>query len=127
MRNSVVLFSLLLMAIPLAGCSPAIDAELKLIDASRHGITLVKAGVSDRQASLAAMQAAARSRLDAAFDADVKAQPQPINPDWIVDARRAYAAAIDAQTQQQLRTERRPRSIRPTWMRSTRLFRNSIF
>ncbi|MGN6504215.1 MAG: hypothetical protein ACTHM6_01510, partial [Tepidisphaeraceae bacterium] len=28
------------------------------------------------------------------------------NPDWIVDARRAYAAAIDAQTQQQLRTQK---------------------
>ncbi|HEY0007729.1 MAG TPA: hypothetical protein VGB55_03310 [Tepidisphaeraceae bacterium] len=83
------------MILVLPGCAPTIDAELGLITQSRRGVALVKQSLDDRQASATIAQKSQRRRLEEAFDADVMAQ-QSLSADWIIAARQAYAATLDA-------------------------------
>ena len=79
----------------LTGCAPAIEAELGLIAQSRRGVALVDRSMVERDAAAADHLAAQRKRLEAAFDEDVMAQ-ESLTADWVISARQAYAAMIDA-------------------------------
>lgn len=85
----------LLLLLSLAGCSTYAGAQLALIDQARAGLALIEQSHHERTALIDAYHAQQRSRLDAAFDADARAQAAP-DAAWIIDARRAYAMAIDA-------------------------------
>lgn len=93
--------TLLTLVISLAplGCTPVLDAQSDLIVQARRGIALT-AQVQDRHAQVAEQLAQLRrARLDEAFDADVRDQPM-LHADWVIEARQAYAAALDAYAKQ---------------------------
>jgi len=85
---------LLLTLAPLGGCSAYIDAQIALTEQARKGVALV----ADAQAGCAARAEQVldlrRRQLDEAFDADVRHHPSP-DTAWIIEHRRAYAAAVD--------------------------------
>ena len=96
--------AMLFLAMLTTGCSPLIDARLRLIDVSRGGLAKVGQSIIERQQSIAALQTAERRRLDAAFDADVRRQ-WPLTDAWVIEARTAYAAAIDQFAARERRSE----------------------
>ena len=98
--NRLFLFLFLFLCVALTGCTPVIDAQLRLIDVSRRGLAGVKQSLEERQALIVSLEAAQRSRLDAAFDEDVNDQPS-LSADWVIESRTAYAAAIDQFAKQQ--------------------------
>ena len=88
------------IVLTLTGCSPVIDAQLRLIDVSRQGVAKVRSSIDDRQAARAAAETNLRRQLDAAFDRDVDDQTN-LTRAWVIEARSAYAAALDAMVRQQ--------------------------
>ncbi|HEX8342775.1 MAG TPA: hypothetical protein VF624_17865 [Tepidisphaeraceae bacterium] len=88
-----LLYLLLFMAV--AGCA-VYDAQLGLIGQSHEGVRLVRESLVGRARVDVARNAADRKRLDEAFDDDLAARTGPIPAEWVLDARRAYAAAVDA-------------------------------
>lgn len=86
--------------IAITGCSPVIDAQLRLIDVSRQGVAKVRSSIDDRQAARAAAETNLRRQLDAAFDRDVDDQTD-LTRAWVIEARTAYAAALDLMVRQQ--------------------------
>lgn len=90
---------------PAAGCQSQ-SASLELITVARRGLAMAQeaeAALHARQVKQLEVQAAS---LDAAFDADVKllaagqvrdAQGKPLSltPEWVISARKGYAAARD--------------------------------
>ena len=87
-------FALICLLIP--GCQQFTQTQLDLVTQARRGIASV-AIRHDESADVAHLR---RQQLDGAFDADVRAQ-QALSADWIIEARKAYAAAIDAYAKQQ--------------------------
>ncbi|HEX8325225.1 MAG TPA: hypothetical protein VF595_15085 [Tepidisphaeraceae bacterium] len=96
---------LLLLCLLITGCSPVIDAQLRLLDAARKGLAEVGQSLDDRQRAMAALEAAERRRLDAAFDTDVKTQ-SALTDAWVIEARTAYAALLDAFARRRQQSER---------------------
>lgn len=91
---------LILLVFALTGCAPVIDAQLRLIDVSRQGVAKVRSSIDDRQAARATAETAMRRQLDAAFDRDVDDQTD-LTRAWVIEARTAYAAALDLLVRQQ--------------------------
>jgi len=83
-----------LVLVTTGGCAYT-QAEADLAAQARRGLGLLREAQAG-QADLAKRHAAAqRKRLDEAFDADVR-DGRPLSPDWVVEARRGYAAGVDA-------------------------------
>ena len=82
----------------LGGCANFTRAEMDLTAQARKGVALIRAHDVARAGLLAELARMRRSRLDEAFDADVRehATTQPIDVDWVIEARKAYAIALDA-------------------------------
>lgn len=78
-----------------AGCHPVADAERALLAQVERGVSLLAASIDERQRLHDAEQARLRARLDAAFDEDLLQRPG-LGVEEIIEARRAYAAGIDA-------------------------------
>jgi len=87
---------LLLLLLLLPGCSPAINAELSLIDQSKRAVAAIDVSLKDRETIAQQDFDARRARLDAAFDADVANHANELSTQWVTDARNAYSTAIDA-------------------------------
>ena len=85
---------ILTSAILLAGCSTYNGAERSLVTEARKGVQLVASAESIRQKQSDAIAQERRARLDAAFDADVRDQ-KTLDPNWVIEQRKAYAAAMD--------------------------------
>ncbi|MBC8105813.1 MAG: hypothetical protein H7Z14_04415 [Anaerolineae bacterium] len=85
----------LTLLITATGCVPAIDAEIALIEQSRRGVSMVRESIDSRRDQVGLISQLDRRRLDDAFDADVRQQPQ-ITPKWVIEARGAYGVALDA-------------------------------
>ena len=83
-------------AATLVGCTPAIDAELGLIDQSRRGLALLKESADARQQVVDAYFAMRRQQLNDAFDADVNNHDGPLTPEWVQRARQAYSLAAES-------------------------------
>ncbi len=84
-----------------SGCAPYTEAQMRLAEQSRRGIELCRAAHAEREQFIEQYFKVQRSRLDDAFDADVR-ETEMLDPDWVIEHRRAYAAAIDVFAAQRL-------------------------
>jgi hypothetical protein len=66
---------------------------------ARKGVQLVSQAETVRQKQSDALATERRVRLDAAFDADVRDR-KALDPDWVIEQRKAYGAAMDQLAQQ---------------------------
>lgn len=82
-------------AVLLTGCTPYIQTQMSLAEQARRGVELVRQAQDQRQQLIERFCDLQRQRLDEAFDADVQERPD-LPPAWIIEHRKAYAAALDA-------------------------------
>jgi len=134
-RIRILLFSGLAISVASSGCATFTRAEMDLVTQSRRGIALIAQHDDDRDRAVAELARLRREKLDDAFDADVRdrATQESLDPDWVIEARRAYAVAIDAYAKAQATSERaaqvRKQNLtaisaaldRLQWMQSVRL------
>ena len=91
--------------VALAGCS-APTATLDLITVARKGLSMARQAEVEHQSELAQYLNGQVASLDAAFDADVRlaaagqlknpqGNPLTLTPEWVISARKGYAAARD--------------------------------
>lgn len=103
------------------GCSPP-AATLELIAVARGGLADARAAQEELHEELIGQVRSRRSALDAAFDADVRAvaggqvtgadgEPVTLDADWVISARKGYAAAGDLLAEQ-VRDIERARAVR---------------
>lgn len=98
--------ALLLSILTLAGCQPYIDAESHLSEQAIKGIALVRDSQEEQSAVVVQYHGLQRQLLDQAFDADVRERPADgLSADWIVEHRKAYAAALDLLARQRQSAE----------------------
>jgi hypothetical protein len=86
----------IICAVALSGCTPAIDAELGLIEQSRRGLALIRESADARQQVVDAYFALRRQQLDEAFDDDLKINDGSLTTIWVQQARQAYALGLEA-------------------------------
>lgn len=91
--KAVVAFLVLLLLV--GGCLPVADTQRALLTQVERGVSSLAGSIDERQRLHELEQARVRARLDDAFDADLRSQPTWSVED-VIEARRAYAAAIDA-------------------------------
>jgi hypothetical protein len=128
--------SLLVVALlALSGCATFTRAEMELVTQARRGIELVAQHDEQRDAAVAELARVRREKLDNAFDEDLRdrATQDALDPEWVIEARQAYAVAIDAYAKAQAAGERaaavRKQNLaavnaaleRLQWMQSVRL------
>src|SRR5687767_4273489 len=90
------------------GCATFTRAEMDLVAQARRGVDLVAQHEDQRDRAVAELARLRRGKLDEAFDADVRdrATQETLDPDWVIEARRAYSVAIDAYAKAQAANER---------------------
>lgn len=88
----------------LVGCSPYFQAQIDLTEQSRKGVSMISQSLEKQQQLIQRFEQAQRQRIDNAFDADVHEQQQ-LSAAWVIDHRRAYAAAIDLLNESNHRNE----------------------
>lgn len=93
-RNRTPLGAGLIVIAGLAGCAPYTQVKTDLVDQSIRGVRLVRESLDQRQQLVEALMTARRRQVDAAFDADTRSAG--LSPQWVINARKAYAVAIDA-------------------------------
>ena len=91
-----------------SGCAPFTRAEIDLVTQARRGVELVAVQDDQRDRAVAELARLRREKLDEAFDADVRerATQEMLDPEWVIEARRAYAVAIDAYAKAAMGSER---------------------
>lgn len=86
----------LLILLPiLSGCAPYAQVQIDLLRQTRRGVEFVRNDLTEKSRMIQSYQASQRKRIDEAFDADVMARSS-LSADWVIEHRRAYAAAVDA-------------------------------
>ena len=101
-RRSKAAARTILLALSLApspGCSTYSQTQVDLIDQTRRGVAMARGNQAVFGKLAEQLSLLQRKQLDDAFDADVQDQKTPPAA-WMIDHRRAYAAAIDALDQQ---------------------------
>src|SRR4051794_37051840 len=86
---------MLVVAVVAAGCRAYTGAEVALVDQARKGVAMAAEREAAHRELVERLNGEQRQRLDAAFDADVHGEGA-ITADWVIEARRAYGAAVDA-------------------------------
>jgi len=96
------------LAASCCGCATYTRAEMDLVTQAHRGIELLSREDAQRGHAIAELAHLRREKLDEAFDADVRdrATQETRDADWVIEARRAYAVAIDAYAKAQASTER---------------------
>ena len=91
-----------------AGCAAFTRAEMDLVTQAQRGIDLVAQHAEQRDRAVAELTRMRREKLDHAFDEDVRlrAMQETLDPDWVIEARTAYAVALDAYAKAQAASER---------------------
>jgi hypothetical protein len=79
----------------LPGCSQFSQVQLDLLQQSRKGIELTRTSLDEKSKLIDAYHALQRKRIDDAFEQDVRDRAN-LDADWVIEHRRAYAAALDA-------------------------------
>lgn len=105
-RSAVAcLFAVLAGGAVLTGCAPLLDAQSTLVVQARRGIEVAQSNRAGATSAVEQLSHLKRKRLDDAFDADVRAREGDLTPEWVIDARIAYAVALDmyAKEEQALR------------------------
>lgn len=98
-----------LAAVTCAGCAPFTQAQMDLVEQAQRGVARVAATDAAREGAAAELAALRRQRLDEAFDQDVRERAlrdEPIDAEWVIEARRAYAAALEIYAKAQSAGER---------------------
>jgi len=88
-------FLVIFIALASGGCRTWVESQALLTDQARRGVELCRAANAGHRQVVAQLHQLQRGRLDGAFDADVRDQPA-LAADWVVEHRKAYAAALDA-------------------------------
>lgn len=88
-------YALSLMLFCSGGCAQFSQVQIDLLSQSRRGIEHARTSLDDRSRLISAYHTLQRKRLDDAFDADVLERAE-LSADWVIEHRRAYAAAVDA-------------------------------
>ena len=83
------------LALVAGGCAEYAAVQADLIAQAERGVDLAGRSLSAKSELIEREHAARRARLDRAFDLDVAGRAD-LSPEWVVESRRAYAAAIDA-------------------------------
>ena len=91
-----ILVPLILFLITGSGCAPLLDAQSTLVTQARRGIDVAQANRAGASGAIDQLARLRRKQLDSAFDADVRAREGDLSPEWVIDARIAYAVALDA-------------------------------
>jgi hypothetical protein len=108
---------------------------MDLVTQARRGVEFVAQHDEQRDRAVTELARLRRKKLDEAFDADVRdrATQETLDPDWVIEARRAYAVAIDAYAKAQASGERSAQARKQNlaainaaldrlqWMQSVRL------
>ena len=105
---------LAILASVLPGCSPS--ATLDLITVARKGLTMAQEAQTAQRAEIVRQLDGQADALDQAFDADTRlaasgqlkdadGKTVPFSPEWVISARKGYAAARDAIGNQVRQTE----------------------
>jgi hypothetical protein len=99
---------ILLGLLGLTGCATFTRSEMDLVTQARRGIEIISTNDDQRDRAVAELARLRREKLDEAFDSDVRerATQESLDPDWVIDARRAYAVAIDAYAKAQASDQR---------------------
>jgi len=85
----LVLFALI------GGCSPYVRLQMDLVEQARKGVQLASESQAAHVQVAQRLHAIQRDRVDDAFDADVR-ERTALDADWVIEHRRAYAAALEA-------------------------------
>lgn len=93
------LFAVILLT-SVGGCAEWNAAQTNLVTQARKGIANLERRSAERAQTAKELAALRRERLDDAFDQDVR-QRQVLDPDWVIQSRKAYEAALDAYAKQQ--------------------------
>jgi hypothetical protein len=98
MRTTIVLMSLLVTC---CGCAPLLDAQSALVAQARRGIDVAQSNRAGASGAIDQLARLRRKQLDDAFDGDVRDHEGDLSPEWVIDARIAYVAALDAYTKEE--------------------------
>jgi hypothetical protein len=99
----------ILLALPaFAGCAQWTQTQIALVDQARKGVSLVAQNDADRDRAAQQLSQIRRQRLDDAFDGDVRlrATQESLDPDWVIEARKVYATALESYAKAQAAAER---------------------
>src|SRR6476646_6052828 len=86
---------LLLITVTFTGCASYTQVQKKLVEQARKGVALSQTSAAGHEVVTVRLHDLQRKRLDQAFDDDVRDQ-KALSPDWVIEHRQAYAAAIEA-------------------------------
>lgn len=81
------------------GCSSYTAAQLALVEQARKGVAVWTGREASRDDEVRRGFDGRRKALDDAFDADARQQGGSIDAQWVVEARRGYAAGLAALAQ----------------------------
>jgi hypothetical protein len=80
-----------------AGCAPYTQVQSQLVEQTARGVAALQQSLEQKSQIVAQHHALRRRQLDDAFDADVRGRDaSKLAADWVIEHRRAYAAALDA-------------------------------
>jgi hypothetical protein len=89
MKNVILLFVLLA-----SGCAPYAQVQIDLLRQVDAGLAKTQSSLDESSQVIAAYHELRRKQLDEAFDLDVR-QRDALDADWVIEHRKAYAAAVD--------------------------------
>ena len=84
-----------LIVVLVTGCAPLLDAQSTLVSQARRGLEVAQSNRVGASGAIDQLARLRRKQLDAAFDADVRDREGDLTPEWVIDARTAYAAALE--------------------------------
>ena len=86
----------LLLLLVMSGCAPYTRVQMGLVQQARRGVEMWKQREAARDVAVRDHFAQRRAELGRAFDEDVRQRPAgELSGDWVIEARKAYAAGLD--------------------------------
>jgi hypothetical protein len=95
---------LLAIVLMTSGCASWTQTQIDLVTQARKGVATLAQASANRNDPIAQLAKIRRDKLDAAFDEDARNQVE-LSADWVIDARKAYAAGLDEFAKQQAANE----------------------
>ncbi len=90
---------LLLTVTACGGCSSYTASQTKLAEQARKGVAVWVSRETARDEEVKRTYDLKRAALDSAFDADARQRGNVLDADWVIEARRGYAAGLGALAQ----------------------------
>jgi hypothetical protein len=92
------------------GCGAYTEAQMRLVEQARKGVALCGEAQRERGQVVAQFHQMQRQRLDEACDADVRERGD-LSAEWVIEHRRAYAAALEVLGRQRQASEEAERTM----------------